>query len=129
MGRRKGGLDFTRDYHHRRKIKGREIVLMLFIFLAALAVGTFVFFTLKKHLNQPEAEEGTPTPAPTPTQAEEMEKDGDDSENSGDGEEPQEAGPYGMWVVPKEEERSQRRNSGWKILSIPENGRAARGFI
>ena len=101
MGRRKGGLDFTRDYHRRRKIKGKEIVLMLFIFLAALAMGIFVFFTLKKHLNQPEAEEKTPDPAPTRMVEDNTNTEKDEENSEG---EPQVAGPYGMWVVPAKED-------------------------
>lgn len=99
MGRRRGGLDFTRDSHRgRRKIKGGEIVLMLFIFLVALAVGAAVFLALKERMNQPDAQKPTAAPPPTPTAATPL------PTQEGTEEEPGAAGPFGMWSVPAKED-------------------------
>lgn len=107
MARRRGGLDFTRDYHHkRRKIKGREIFLMLFFFLAAIAAGVSVFWLLKERMNRPGTAEQTPTPAPAP-EAEEPTAAGEPSGMPGEDEaddEPAVAGPYGMWSMPAQED-------------------------
>ncbi len=101
MGRRKGGLDFTRDSRRgRRKIKGGEIILMLFIFLVALGVGVAVFLALKERMNHPDAEEPSKSPVPTPTAGvADLAEEGEDGGN-----EMAAAGPFGMWSVPKEDE-------------------------
>lgn len=98
MGQRKGGLDFTRDFHRgRRKIRGKEIFLMLFLFLLAFAVGAAVFLTLKERMNRPEAEEQPPTPAPTPTITPTPAQEEETGEAAM-------SGPYGMWIVPAKED-------------------------
>ena len=77
MGRKKSYLDFTRDSRKRRKIRGKEIVLVLLILVLAIGAGYLVFSHLRERIQNipPETElTGTPTP--------EGEK---------------EIGPYGMW--------------------------------
>ncbi len=100
MGRRKGGLDFTKDSRRRRKIRGRETVLMLLIFLAAVAVGVFVFLTLKERMNEPQEKLSSEEPTPVATPTEEPVVTGKEDGT----EEQKEAGPFGMWVVPTKED-------------------------
>ena len=92
MGRRKGGLDFTKDSRRRRKIRGRETVLMLLIFLAAVAVGVFVFLTLKERMNEPQEKLSSEEPTPVATPTEEPVVTGKEDGT----EEQKEAGPFGM---------------------------------
>ncbi|MDE7299932.1 MAG: putative glycoside hydrolase [Lachnospiraceae bacterium] len=101
MGRKKGGLDFRYSSKRRFRIRWKEAVLMLLVFLAAVFAGISVFRTLKDMLGEAGTEPGeenvTPLPSVTPVGAPEGESDGvADAEATA-------AGPFGLWQVPAEE--------------------------
>lgn len=90
MGRRKGGLDFTRS--SRKKVRGIEAVFMLLLFLAATAAGVLIFHTLNGKVAAPPAEGGEPMPTPVPA-----------ADPKKEDQEEVAAGPFGLWSVPVEE--------------------------
>lgn len=57
MGKKNGHLDFSGSSKKRRKIRGKEIFLMVFLFALAVTAGVSVFLALKRQMNQKPVEQ------------------------------------------------------------------------
>lgn len=102
MGRKKGYLDFRKSSKKRRKAKGKEFFLMLFIFILAVLVGTAVFLALKERIRDIPKDDvrGEDLPGSQDVPGQEA--------GDGQGQEEGEslvAGPYGLWSVPEGQEQ------------------------
>lgn len=107
MGRNKSYLDFRKLSKKRRKIRGKEFFLMLFIFLLAVLAGAGVFLALKERINripQEDSVQGENVPEGSDEPGQDGNGTGEYAETA-DGEENAVIGPYGLWSVPDEEDQ------------------------